>query len=81
MSQAQELLKALSKILRERDNRTSKLAESIVAVLEIERKQEQNRIIKLLDQKHNATYGDKTHNESGNCTACEVIALIKGENK
>ena len=41
----------------------------------------EQRIIKLLDQKHTATEGDKTHNKSGNCTACEVMVLIKGENK
>jgi hypothetical protein len=39
----------------------------------------EERIIKLLDQKHNSTVSDTAHNQSGNCTACEVIALIKGE--
>lgn len=38
-------------------------------------------VIKLLDQNHNPTEGDKVHNASGNCTACEVIARIKGEQK
>ena len=41
----------------------------------------EDRIIKLLDQKHIPHDGDKVHNESGNCTACEIIAFIKGENK
>ncbi len=48
MSEAQELLKALSKILEKRDKKASQLTDSIVAVLEIERKQEQNCIIKLI---------------------------------
>jgi len=42
---------------------------------------QQERIMKLLDQKHTPTDGDTIHNESGNCVSCEVIALIKGENK
>ena len=42
---------------------------------------EQERIIKLLDQKHLAHENDATHNKSGECLACELIALIKGENK
>lgn len=40
---------------------------------------ERERIIALIDQKHTPHEGDTTHNESGECTACEVIALIKGE--
>ena len=79
MSQTQELFSAVAKALGE--TKAGKLTESIVSVLEIERKQEQNRIVQLIDQKHNPTDNDKTHNESGNCTACEFIALIKGENK
>lgn len=57
------------------------LMKSKEAFTELGAHEERERIIKLLDQKHTATEGDKTHNESANCTACEVIALIKGENK
>jgi hypothetical protein len=45
------------------------------------RRLERERIIDLIDQKHTAHEGDETHNESGECTACEVIELIKGENE
>lgn len=41
----------------------------------------EGRIIELLDGKHNATNGDLVHNESGNCTVCVAIALIKGDDK
>jgi len=42
--------------------------------------QERERIIALIDQKHTAHKGDRTHNDSGECTACEVIAVIKDDN-
>jgi hypothetical protein len=80
VSEAQELLKALSKILEKRDKKTSQLTDSIVAVLEIERKQEQNRIIRLIQ----ADYL-RLAKEKGYVFLPEqidwLIALIKGEQK
>ncbi len=35
-----------------------------------------NESILVLDQKHMATAGDKTHNESGQCLACEVMQIL-----
>jgi len=81
VSQAQELLKALSKILKKSDNRTSKLTDSIVAVLEIERKQEQNRIVLILERLMKEPTNDLTYRVNRNDTLCQAIALIKGENK
>lgn len=47
--------------------------------IERAKKETEERIIALLDQKHTPHEGDQTHNESGECTACEVIAFIEGE--
>ena len=80
MSEAQELLKALSKILEKRDKKVSQLTDSIVAVLEIERKQEQNRIIKLI--KHDYAEVAKTHGYQFLPEQIEWLEnIIKGEQK
>lgn len=42
---------------------------------------ERQRIIQLFESKHEATKGDKIHNQSGKCSACQSLALIKGEQK
>jgi hypothetical protein len=81
VSQAQDLLKALSKILEKKDNRTSKLADSIVDVLEIERKQEQNRVIAILERLIQEPSDDLTYRVNRNDALCQAIALIKGDNK
>ena len=48
---------------------------------ELGRGDERDYIIDLLELNHEATKGDKTHNQSAKCPACKTLSLIKGEMK